>query len=286
MGSAPRREIVKAFHERLTSVMARSDLTPSAFARSVGIDRSTLSQLLSPANVRLPRAETLAAIATQYGASVDWLLGLTGRERPGAEVVEPVLVEGQAHSPVDARFLRWYAEAETAGYRIRSVTRSFPDFLKRDQILAYEYDGWPEADVATTKTWASERLGQMRRSALSQENCVAVQSLAAFARGDGVWCDLGADARRDQLEFMATLCRDLYPSLTFYLYDLRDAYSAPFTVFGPQRATLFAGGLFFVFTASEHVRVLNRRFDDLVRVASVQPVSVADHLAALAQEVR
>ena len=84
---------------------------------------------------------------------------------------------------------------------------------------------------------------------------------------------------------MATRCRDLYPNLTFYLYDSRKAFSAPFTVFSPQRATLYAGGLFFVFTASEHVRVLNRRFDDLVRMATVQPNEVADHLAALTREV-
>ena len=60
-------------------------MSPSAYARAVGIDRSTLSQLLSPANERLPRAETLAAIATLAGVSVDWLLGLQSEERPGAE---------------------------------------------------------------------------------------------------------------------------------------------------------------------------------------------------------
>ncbi|RAI00193.1 transcriptional regulator [Acuticoccus sediminis] len=283
---AQRRAVVKSFRERLQVVMDRSALTPSAYARTVGIDRSTLAQLLAPANERLPRAETLAAIATLAGVSVDWLLGLTSQERPGAEVIEPVSVEGGAHSPIDDRFLRWYAEAETAGYRIRSVPRSFPDFLKSAEVMRYEYAQWPEIDEAATVRWAMERRAQMRQSALSQESCVPLQALEAFARGTGQWQDLPAEIRRQQLGEMSEICRELYPSLTFHLYDLKQTYSAPFTVFSPQRAMIYIGALFFMFTATEHVRALNRRFDDLIRAAVVQPNDVCDVIAGLADEVR
>ena len=282
---AQRRLVVKSFRERLQSVMDRSQMTPSAYARAVGIDRSTLSQLLSPGNERLPRAETLAAIATLAGVSVDWLLGLQSEERPGAEVIEPVRIEGGAHSPTDDRFLRWYAEAETAGYRIRSVPRSFPDFLKTPEVLRYEYAQWPEVDEAESVRWAEERRERMRLSELSQETRVPVQALEAFARGTGQWHALAKKTRRDQLAAMAEICRGLYPSLTLHLYDLRNTYSAPFTVFGPQRATLYIGTLFFVFTATEHVKALNRRFDDLVRAAVVNPAEVCDVIANLAGEV-
>lgn len=280
-----RRQVVRTFRERLGEVIARSELPPSRFAAALGIDRSTLAQLLSPENERLPRAETLAAIATQHGVSVDWLLGLTSRERPGADVIEPVRVEGQAYSPVDDRFLRWYAEAETAGYRIRSVPRSFPDFLKSEEVIRYEYADWPDVDPGTSVRWAKERLESMRRSELSQEVCVPLQALEAFARGDVQWRGLGADVRLTQLAAMSEICRELYPSLSFHLYDLGRTYSAPFTVFGPKRATLYVGSLFFVFTAAEHVRVLNRRFDDIVRAAVVQPATVPDFIASLAEIV-
>jgi transcriptional regulator with XRE-family HTH domain len=279
-----RRQVVQTFRERLQVVMTRSQLLPTNFARALGIDRSTLSQLLSPANDRLPRAETLAAIATQHNVSIDWLLGLTSRERPGAEVVESVKIEGQAGSPMDDRFLRWYAEAENAGYRIRTVPRSFPDFLKRDEVIRYEYAGWPEIDLETNVQWARERLDGMRRSDLSQEACAPLQALEAFARGEAQWQGLPAAVRRAQLETMAEICRDLYPGLRFHLYDLRRTYSAPFTVFGPQRAMLYIGSMFFVFSASEHVRVLNRRFDDLIRAAVVQPAEVPDVFERLARE--
>jgi transcriptional regulator with XRE-family HTH domain len=280
-----RRQVVRTFRERLHVVLGRSDLAPSAFADALGIDRSTLSQLLSPANERLPRAETLAAIATLCGVSIDWLLGLTSRERPGAEVVEPVRIEGQANSPIDERFIRWYAEAESAGYRIRSVPRSFPDFLKEPEIIRYEYADWPDVEEGSTARWAQARLESMRRSELSQEACVPLQALEAFAGGQAQWSGLPAEARRQQLAAMADNCRDLYPSLTLYLFDLRHTYSAPFTVFGPQRATLYIGTLFFVFTALEHVRALNRRFDDLVRAAVVQPSEVAGVMRSLADAV-
>jgi transcriptional regulator with XRE-family HTH domain len=72
-----RRELLQVFRDRLAESMAREGLTQSALARRVGIDRSTLAQFLSSANKRLPRADTLSALATGQEVSVDWLLGLT-----------------------------------------------------------------------------------------------------------------------------------------------------------------------------------------------------------------
>lgn len=280
-----RRQVVQIFKERLEEVIRRSHLPPAAFARSLGIDRSTLSQVLSPSHDRLLRAETLAVLSTRYGVSVDWLLGLTSQERTGADVVEQVRVEGQAGSPTDDRFLRWYAEAENAGYRIRTVPRSFPDFLKLADVIAYEYAGWPEIDTDASVRWAQERLDSMRASDLSQEACLPLQGLKAFARGQAQWEGLPASLRREQLKIMSETCRALYPSLRLHLYDVRHTYSAPFTVFGPQRAILYTGGMFFVFTTAKHVRLLNQRFDDLVRAAVVEPAGMPDVLAGLAREV-
>ena len=51
------------FRERVLQVLARTGMSYAAFARKAGLDRSTLSQLLTGPMPRLPRAETLAAIA-------------------------------------------------------------------------------------------------------------------------------------------------------------------------------------------------------------------------------
>ena len=86
-----RREIVEVFRERLGEVIDRSGLSRSAFAGEIGHDRSTLSQLLSPEHVRLPRAETIAAIAERAQVSVDWLLGLSQDGQLGADMLPQAL---------------------------------------------------------------------------------------------------------------------------------------------------------------------------------------------------
>ena len=69
---------------------------------------------------------------------------------------------------------------------------------------------------------------------------------------------------------IADLIDELYPSLRWYLYDGRPEYAVPVTIFGPKRAALYAGNMYLVFTTTEHIRVLTRRFDDLIRRAVIQ----------------
>ncbi len=79
-----RRETVGVFRRNLSEVIARSGLSRSAFATRLGLDRSTLSQLLSADDLRLPRAETIASVAAFEQVRVDWLLGLSQEGRLGA----------------------------------------------------------------------------------------------------------------------------------------------------------------------------------------------------------
>ena len=67
-----KRDLSNVFRERLKLLLLRSDLNQSAFAEAVGIDRSALSQLLSGASTRLPRAETLMNVAAAHRVSMDW----------------------------------------------------------------------------------------------------------------------------------------------------------------------------------------------------------------------
>src|ERR1043166_156320 len=97
-----RRDTVRIFRQRLADVIARAGGSRAAFAARLGIDRSTLAQVLSAANDRLPRAETLAAIAADQQVSIDWLLGLSQGGPPAASVFPPALeVEPGAHPAAD-----------------------------------------------------------------------------------------------------------------------------------------------------------------------------------------
>ena len=97
-----RRDTVRIFRQRLADVIARTGGSRAAFAERIGIDRSTLAQVLSAANDRLPRAETLAAIAADQQVSIDWLLGLQPGGTAGARD-HPAAADGRARRPLAGR---------------------------------------------------------------------------------------------------------------------------------------------------------------------------------------
>jgi transcriptional regulator with XRE-family HTH domain len=278
--SADRAELVRLFRERLLAVMSRSGLGQSAFAASVGIDRSTLSQILSPANDRLPRLESVAAIARVGQVSLDWLLGLREVEaqEPGL-LTDSLSIERDAISPVDERLVRWHEEA--AGYKIRHVASSFPDVLKTEEVIAFEYEHFialsPQKRIEITRS----RLDYLRRPETDMEAATAMHVIASFARGQGRWQGLEVAVRRAQLEHLVALCEELYPRFRWFLYDGRELYSAPITIYGPIRAAIYIGQSFLVMQSRDHIRALIGHFDQLVRAAKVGPTDMPGYLRGL-----
>jgi transcriptional regulator with XRE-family HTH domain len=280
-----RSETVERFRARLLEVIGRSDLNRSAFAEKVGMDRSTLSQLLSGETNRLPRVETLASIARSEQVSIDWLVGLSQEGPVGADVLkESVQVEADAPSPADARLAQWHAEA--AGYKIRYVPTTLPDLLKTDRIVEYEYRQFATVDPGQTLERSQAKLEFQRRTESDIEVCNSVQAVEGFARGEGVWRGLETSARIEQLERMVVLLDELYPSFRWFLYDSRNRFSVPLTVFGPKRAVVYMGQMYFVFNSLEHIRQLTKHFDDLIRAAVVQPPAVVPLLRTLLDQLR
>jgi transcriptional regulator with XRE-family HTH domain len=279
-----RRDTVRIFRRRLAEVIGRAGVSRAAFAQRVGIDRSTLAQVLSESNDRLPRAETLAAIAADQQVSVDWLLGLS-QEGPLAPAIieQPMTIEAGGQSPADERLTRWHAEA--AGYKLRYVPSTLPDLLKTEELIRYEYRDYvapvPESRIEA----AHARLENQRRPETDMEVCSSMQSVEGFARGEGIWGDMNAASRRQQLELMIRLIEELYPTFRWFLYDGVRQYSVPLTVFGPKRAAIYVGNMYLVFTGTEHIRVLTQHFDDLIRAAIVQPPDVAKLLRLLLAEL-
>ncbi len=279
-----RRKTVEAFRERLSDVIERSGLSRIVFSARVGLDRSTLSQLLSPGNERLPRAESIAAIATREQVSIDWLLGLSQEGQITADIVAPALeIESGAASPADARLARWHAEA--AGYKIRYVPTILPDLLKTAEVIRYEFREYGARVPKARIEQAEERLAYSRLPETDMEVCSPLQSVEDFARGHGVWKGLPAESRAAQLNAMTVLLDELYPTFRWFLFDGLQRYSAPFTIFGPKRAAVYVGNMYLVFNSTEHIQVLTRHFDDLIRAAVVQPPDVIDFLKGLLREL-
>jgi len=276
-----KRDASRLFRERLEDLLRRSGLNRSAFAAGVGVDRSALSQLLAGEVTRLPRAETLMRIASAHGVSLDWLLGLSQAEDVTA-AIKPALEMEEAPDDHDTALLEsWHAEA--AGTKIRYVPTTLPDLLRTDAVISYESRENKRTLVSRIDE-AQGRIAHTRRQETDMEICMPVQRLTDLKNGTGIWTDLAAPARLAQLDHMAALLDELYPSLRLYLYDAQSHFSAPYTVFGPNRVAVYMGDMYLVLNAKEAVGALTRHFDSLIRAATVQAHEVAGWIRDLRNE--
>ena len=282
--SVQKRDTVDVFRRRLERVIERSGLSRAQFAERAGLDRSTLSQLLSLENVRLPRAETFARIAARHSVSIDWLLGLSEEDHVAADIVSQLAIEPDAASPADARLLRWHEEAR--GFKVRYVPATLPDQIKTDTVIAFETGKFSAPDADAWTDIAQARIAHASRTENEIEVCMASQALELFARGEGIWRDLSSEHRRTQLEHAERFVAERYPGYRWFLFDGRQHFSVPYTVFGPKRAAIYVGGMYFVFTSTEHIRELTHHFENLIRAACIQPNETAGYLHQLAREVR
>ncbi len=273
-----KRDLSALFRQRLARLVARSGQTQSAFADGVHIDRSALSQLLSGTAVRLPRAETLLAIAERHGVSLDWLLGLSQDEGLAGELRESMEIEEAPEGTDQPLLARWHAEA--AGTKIRYVPARIPDLLRTEAVIAWETSR--QARAAGTEIDAAQyRLDYSRRPETDMEVAMPCETLETFAAGAGVWKGLSRAARREQIDYMADHVADLYPTFRLFLFDGRSRYSVPYTVFGQIRVAIFAGDMYLVLNAVEAVRTFTRHFDGLIRAATVHPHEAAKWIRAL-----
>ena len=272
-----KEEVVTIFRKRLLVSMQERNVNQSELSRDTGVDRSTLSQLLSGDNLRMPRADTVASLARALQVSSDWLLGLSQDSRYGAEILRQSF-EVAAHepSPADDNLKRWYEQAE--GLKIRYVPVQLPDIVKTDQVLEYEYGLVIERPVSRAKEQARQHRNFSRGPDNDMEICMPLENLIGFCRGEGMWRELDRDTRAEQVDSMLSTLEELYPSVRLYLYDGRQRYSVPYTIFGARRAALYVGQMYFAFNTTEYVRILIRHFDNLVRAAAVQAHQAADFL--------
>lgn len=275
-----RRELTRLFRQRLLDAMERAEINQSQLAKQTGVDRSTLSQLLSQDLVRLPRADTVVQLATRLHVSADWLLGLTESEDLAADIMHETLEFAPATgAPIEESVKQWYDEA--AGQKIRLVPASLPDLLTTETVTQYIFNAFQTRTPDQALREVQGRLEYTRLPETDVEICMPSETLEAFARGEGHWRGLAAAARREQIEQMIRLTDELYPGLRLFLYSSRTRYSVPYTVFGMRRAAVYMGQLFFVFNTRDHILVLARHFDQLIRAAAVQAPDVSTYLRKL-----
>jgi len=183
-----RPDLPAIFAERLSDALRRSGLGKGTFAERADVDRTTLSQLLAGGG-RLPRLDTVVALASTHDLSIDWLVGLSNTGPLEAELVlQETSFETPGPTPTDERLLSWLSEA--ADYKIRYVPATLPDLLKSDDVIRFERSRALPGTAQTTIATTEARLAWARHPDTDMECCSSTQAITSFARGEGMWSRL------------------------------------------------------------------------------------------------
>ncbi|GHB43399.1 XRE family transcriptional regulator [Pseudovibrio japonicus] len=278
-----KRDRASLFRTRLSGAMTLADMTRSQLARSAGVDRSTIGQLLNNENPRLPNGQLLADLAASLHVSTDWLLGLTNRaERPGDIIARAMALSPAERSAVDEQILNWHKEA--TGLKVRHVPATLPDILKTDRMLAWEYASFRGLDADEVVQSNRAQLDWLRSLKTDYEIAVPLHEFEACAQGIGYYAHLDRETRREQLQFVADTCRQMFPRLRLFLFDAHKVFSAPITIYGPNLAVVYVGQFYLAFREAERVSSLTDHFDTLVREATVDARDLADYVEALIEQ--
>lgn len=275
-----KRDRSEIFKRRMIEAMEQANISRSALARSTGVDRSTVGQLLNVDIPRLPNGQLMADLASALGVSADWLLGLTNRpERPGDIIAAAMALSPAERSSADEQLLNWHRE--TAGYKIRHVPATLPDILKTERMLEWEYSSFRDRPLAPAIDAVRGQLEWMRSGVSDYEISLPIHELQACAGGTGYYEGLDPEIRSEQLQSIADTCRQMFPRLRLFLFDAHTVFSAPVTVFGPGLAVVYIGQCYLAFREAERVRSLTEHFDWLVREAKVDARQVPDYIYSL-----
>ncbi len=271
------------FRTRLAEAIRARGTNQSALSRRIGVDRSTLSQLLKDQGARLPNAQVVGECAAALGVSADWLLGLTDRPETAADILANTLSLTEApRAMVDEQIFDWHKEA--AGYKIRHVPAGLPDMLKTRAMLRWEYAPHLGRSIDQAIGASEDRLAWMRGTQSDYEIAMPLFEVHSFIRGEGYYADLPDTTRRAQIDHLLGLTEQLYPRLRIYLFDARRIYSAPVTIFGPLLAVLYIGRNYMAFRDTERVRALTGHFDYLVREAEVSARDLPGHVRSISAQ--
>lgn len=280
MNKKDKRDRASIFRQRLAEAIADRQTSQSALARAVGVDRSTISQILTDEGARMPNAQVVGECASHLGVSADWLLGLSARPESAEALMAINLSLTEApRALVDEQVYGWHLEAQ--GYKIRYVPATLPDMLKTRDILEWEYAPHLGRTSHQAIGASEDRLAFMLQSRSDFEVALPAHELDSFARAEGYYAGLPLDLRRAQISRLQELYDQLYPTLRIHIFDARKVYSAPITIFGPLLAVIYLGTHFVAFRDTERVRTFSQHFDGLVRASEVADRDVLGYLEGL-----
>ncbi len=284
LNSSDKRDVAHIFRERMALLISQSGNNLSQFSKSIGIDRSALSQFLAPDSTRLPRAETLCAISRACGVSLDWLMGLIANDGHSDDIVPSIEIMQMNEEEATRKLEEWHREA--IGYKIRYVPNTLPDTMRIDEVSKFEFKYNHLFIRKAQDQQAKQHLIKTAKPDTDMEVCMPLQTLELFAKGEGVWNELSIDVRRKQLEHMLKLVGEFYPTFRLFFFDQQAVYSAPYTLFGPLRAAVYLGNMYLLVNSVDHIKALTQHFDRLIRLATIGPDKAEEQIKKFINEIK
>ncbi|MFD2207030.1 helix-turn-helix domain-containing protein [Kiloniella antarctica] len=284
LDSSDKRDVAYIFRERMALLIAQSGNNLSQFSKSIGIDRSALSQFLAPDSTRLPRAETLCAISRACGVSLDWLMGLIANDGNSDDIVPSIEIMRMNEEEATRKIEEWHRDA--IGYKIRYVPNTLPDIMRINEVSEFEFKYNHLFIRKAQDQQAKKLLVKTLKPDTDIEVCMPLQTLELFAKGEGVWKELPKEIRKKQLEHMLKLTGEFYPTFRLFFFDQQTAYSAPYTLFGPLRAAVYLGNMYLLVNSVDHIKALTQHFDRLIRLAKVGPDRAEEQIQKFLAELK
>ncbi len=258
-------------------------MTQSELARRIGVDRSTVSQLLGGSGARLPNAHVVGACATALKVSADWLLALSERPESISDLLATSFSMSEApRALIDEQIFEWHREAK--GYKIRHVPATLPDMLKTTEMLEWEYAPHLGRTSKQAIGASQDRLTWMSASHSDYEIAFPLSELRSFMTASGYYKGLSRDIRRAQTQKFLDIHAQLYPRLRVYLFDSHKLFSAPVTIFGPLLTSVYLGQYYVTFRDSARISAFTNHFDTLVREAEIPARDFARFVTQLSRE--
>ncbi|MFA7439178.1 helix-turn-helix domain-containing protein [Castellaniella sp.] len=280
-----RPDPASCFRNRLNELLFKRKLSRNDLVSLTGLNRSSVSQLLSDKASRLPRIETLVQIARSQNVSIDWLLGLTDHNQPVDEPTghgDPEPWHPFRFASIrEEQFMRW--REDYSGMKIRYFPTTLPEPLKCEELIEWQYRGHPEVSVDEAIEGIRYRKTYLGRPGADMEICSSIEMIQAFARGDYLWHGLPLEVRQKQIRYMVESYEALYPTFRWFCIDARQNYLAvyPVTIFGQKHACLYLGHTFLSTRHVDTISRLTREFDGLIKIAVMQPLQTLQFLKDL-----
>jgi repressor LexA len=143
---------------RLRELREIRNLSQEEVAAAIGISRPSYANY--ELGHRKPRMQNLTMLASYFGVSIDYLLGIDhDQERPGSTLRIPVLGEVPAGQPIDAfeqveEYLDLYPSfalyGELFGLRVKGHSME-PDIHNGDIVIVVKQDFIESGDVAVVR---------------------------------------------------------------------------------------------------------------------------------------